>query len=218
MGTLQAKNYDDARIEVERLARKARESAQVYLLKGRAYLGNADPSAIRTSDTNGIVAIRSFLQAVRLEPNLVEAHRPLMAYYSGQRNWTDAATSAKEIQRATPDDPAVNYVLARWLVEAKKPNEARVHLDVLLARERPLRPRTAVLAAALGELAEKDGSLAARAEEALSEFSRRTTPWETIEDRIAMVELRSWKSRRSATPSVVRQITASPVTQLTGQR
>ena len=99
------------------------------------------------------------------------------------------------------------------LVQLNRPLDARKHLDRLLADEKAgLRPRTAALAAAVGEGLGKDGNaFVNQADESLAAYVRNRPSSRHLDDRISLVELRCWKAHRPNTPpNIVRDNSRPP--------
>jgi tetratricopeptide (TPR) repeat protein len=205
---LEAGRFDEAKIEAEKLVRIAVNNPDAQLLYAKAYLAGRDPGTIKTTEADALKAVKGLLAAVRINPGLNEAQRMVLAYYAGQRNFTEAMPYAQEVLRTTPEDSQANFMLSRALVQLNRPLDARKHLDRLIADEKArMRPRTAALAAAVGEGLGKEGqAFVAAADEALAAYVREKATFEPIDDRISLVELRCWKAHRPNTPpKVVRE-------------
>jgi tetratricopeptide (TPR) repeat protein len=210
---LAAGRFPEAKIEGEKLVRIASNDANAHLLLAKACLAGRDPGTVKTTEADALRAVRELLAAVRINQGLTEAQRMVLAYYAGQRNYTESMPYAQELLRVTPEDSQANFMISRALVQLNRPLEARKHLERLIADEKAgLRPRTAALAAAVGEGLGKDGkAFVDQADEALAAYMREQTKFETVDDRISLVELRCWKAHRPNTPpNIVRaQLTAA---------
>jgi tetratricopeptide (TPR) repeat protein len=209
---LAAGRFAEAKVEADKLVRIASKDANSYLLKAKTLLAGRDPATIKTTENDALQAVQSLLKAVRINPALDEAQRMVLSYYAGQRNYAEAMPYAQEVLRTTPEDGQANFMMARALVHLNRPLEARKHLDRLIADEKAgLRPRTAALAAAIGEGIGKDGvALVNQADESLAGYIKTNREFPTLDDRISLVELRCWKAHRSTELPVMReQLTAA---------
>src|SRR5690606_7794651 len=87
-----------------------------------------------------------------LDPELVDARKLLVEYFLAAGDANEAANHARVVLRHEPDDPNARFALASSFLEQRQTQEASVHAEHLLTHENPVRPRSAWLAARLGDL------------------------------------------------------------------
>lgn len=191
---LKSDEYDAALIEIEKLIRTQPDAGYPYLLKAQAILAGRRPTELPPSDPMAISAIRSLVQAVARDPNLVEPRRLLINYFLGTGQLVDAAGHAKKILEQEPRDATALYALAASLV-TERPQEAAPYVELLLEQESPPRPRTLWLAAQIGDSVRAHSAMTDRALEWLTAHGEDKV--DELLDRLALVEMRSWHARRS---------------------
>jgi tetratricopeptide (TPR) repeat protein len=91
--------------------------------------------AERSFDTSSAAALADLLYAVQIDPQHARAHRLLLAMTSAQGKWTQALELADRAVKIDPADPWTQVKRAGVLIALDRPEEARIALEAVLARE-----------------------------------------------------------------------------------
>ena len=193
---IKAGEFASGKIEIDKVLRQQPENGYAHYLKGLALLEDRAPGAISSTDSQGVAGIRALLTATRHNANLVGAHRLLIEYFLGTGDLTEARSHAKELLRKEPGDLPAHYASGAALLRSGEPQQAARHIELLLERENPVRPRSAWLAAQLSELASRHDNLSESTESLLQGYSEKG-PWAASADRLALVNLFGWWARRA---------------------
>jgi len=99
-----------------------------------------DPEAFvlraeKSFDASSANALADLLYAAQLDPRHARAHRLLLAMTSAQGKWTQALQLADRAVQIDPADPWTQIKRAGVLISLDRPEEARVALESVLARE-----------------------------------------------------------------------------------
>jgi tetratricopeptide (TPR) repeat protein len=86
-------------------------------------------------DTCSANAVADLLYAIQIDPDHVRAHRMLLAMTSEQGKWTRALQLAEKSATLDPADTWVKVKHGGVLLSLDRPEEARVALEAVLARE-----------------------------------------------------------------------------------
>lgn len=207
-------DFESAKIEVEKLLALKPQYASGHLLKGQVLLAGRNPSQLRTETSEEFAPIRSLIQAIRLDPELVDARKLLVEYFLAAGDANEAANHARVVLRHEPDDPNARFALASSFLEQRQTQEASVHAEHLLTHENPVRPRSAWLAARLGDLQGWESDLRKNAVALLDKFATGEHKWTAVDDQLALVELRAWQARRSDDAEQVRTQTEAAMAEL----
>lgn len=211
---LEQNDFDSAKVEVDKLLALKPQHAGGHLLKGKILLAGRKPSELRTENADGLAAIRSLIQATRLDPEMLEPRKLLVEYFLSTGDINEAGNHARAVLRHDTDDAQARFALGSSLLERRQPQEASVHADYLVKHESPVRPRSAWLAAQLGDLQGWESDLRKAAETLLNEYTSSPREWTSIDDELALVELRAWQARRTDNTEQVRSQTVAAIDQL----
>jgi predicted Zn-dependent protease len=201
---IEAKNFEAARIEADKLVLLQPGSAKARLLKGLAYLGERDPASITLKDREGLEAMAGFAYAARIDPTLIDAQEKLLRFYLSAGDVREAEPHAREVLKVRADDlEAIYAVAASKTLDSPDPDGIR-ELVRLLDREKPTRARTAWLAVRVGQNSREGEPLRQRMDELLQTVDR--TPPKVVDrqDRLGVCELTAWRARRETEPAAVR--------------
>jgi tetratricopeptide (TPR) repeat protein len=113
------RNATEAKPLFERAIRLAPNNAKVHLNFGLLLNRQAEEEA----------AVAQFKEAIRHDPNLVEARRQLVSIFITQQDWTQAIEQCREILQREPEDAATRYNLARALSHTGDPEESKKELE-----------------------------------------------------------------------------------------
>ncbi|MFM9058210.1 MAG: tetratricopeptide repeat protein [Planctomycetaceae bacterium] len=91
--------------------------------------------AERSFDASSAAALADLLYAVQIDPRHARAHRLLLAMTSAQGRWTQALALANRAVQLDDADPWTQIKRAGVLIAVDRPEEARVALEAVLARE-----------------------------------------------------------------------------------
>ncbi len=91
--------------------------------------------AEKSFDASSANAMADLLYAAQLDPKHARAHRLLLAMTSAQGKWTQALQLADRAVQIDPSDPWTQIKRAGVLISLDRPEEARVALEAVLARE-----------------------------------------------------------------------------------
>ena len=197
---LTAGEYAAAGILADQLLRQGPDNGRAHLLKGQSLLEGHAVISVRASDARGMDGIRHILAAARRDPNLLEAHELLVPFFLSSGNVADAATHARAVLRSQPDDLDAHYALAAAALETGQLSGANQHLQFLLEQEEAVRPRTAWLAARLGEMLGERETLRQEAIDLLAGYAETPKQWPSVSDRLALARLRAWGASAADDP------------------
>lgn len=212
---LAAKNFDSARIEADKLLVLQPSNANAMLLKAKALLQEREPARIQTTDRRGLDAMRSFIQATRLQPDLIEAQRVLVQFFIGSGDFNEAANAAKEILRHAPNDSDARYAMAANAQDKRQVQDAISHVDLLLKNEKPVRPRTVWIGIQVAELAGKETDLKARSTAQIKGLFAAKDTFKAPQDRLALADLCFWAARQESQPAAIKVQLQKAVDELT---
>lgn len=122
------RNAAEAKPLFERAIRIAPTNANVHLNYALLLKRQADESA----------SLSEFQQAIRNNPDLLEARRQLTSTLMSQQQWSQVIEQCREILKRQPDDAAIRYTLAQALIRDHKEEEGKKELERVPA----LRKRT----------------------------------------------------------------------------
>jgi tetratricopeptide (TPR) repeat protein len=117
------RNAAEAKPLFERAIRIAPGNAKVHLNFALLLKRQADESA----------SISEFQEAIRSNPNLLEARRQLISILMPQRQWTQVIEQCREILNREPDDAATRYSLAQALMRDHHDEEGKKEMARVLA-------------------------------------------------------------------------------------
>lgn len=201
---LGAAEYASARIEADKLLLVDPDNGYGHFLRSRALLGKRDPARIGPADSDGLEAIRGLLRATAKDPTLVDPHKLLVAYFLGKGDATEAANHARAVVKSDHENLDARFAIAQEHLERKEAEEARDHVELLLTKEIPIRPRTAWLAVRVGTLLGRQSNLPSRVEAILKPDQRKSaTDWPAPQDQLALVELHAWRARSTDDPRLI---------------
>lgn len=193
---LEEGKFDSARIELDKYLLTKPNDAQGHYLKGVATLEGRPVNKIRANDAQGIAAIRSFVQAVRKNDKLLDAHRQLLVYFSQAGNRDEAAIHADAILNLDNSDTDAHFAKGQALIAQRSAEQATPHLEFLLDRENPIRPRTVWLSIQVSELLGRQSDLAQRAMKK-SQESPVSSKEANLEDQLAQIQIECWTAQHS---------------------
>lgn len=187
-------DFASARIETEKLLRLGPDSVDSVLLHAEACLAGRRPEQIKLTDSGGIEGIRGLITATRHDPDRLAPQKMLVEYFLASGDLEEAARRAKGVLRLQSDDAVARYALATWLLNEGKAGDAGAHIQFLLAQERPVRPRTALLLTRWSDATARDDERRTSARR-LADQVRTHSAWTDPRDRLALIELAVWQAR-----------------------
>lgn len=122
MAHLSRRDYQSARVELERAVDLNPELPSVQLMYGRALLGVSERDR----------AIRAFRRALQQDPDNFEANLHLGSLYRQDQKFEEALIYLKRAAAVRPDDLALRHVMAGTYLGLNQPEEARVLLEALV--------------------------------------------------------------------------------------
>ncbi len=117
------RNAAEAKPLFERAIRIAPENANVHLNYGLLLKREANEGA----------SVSEFQQAIRCNPNLIEARRQLIAILMPRRQLSGVIEQCQEILKRDPDDAATRYTLAQALTRDHREEEGKKEMERVLA-------------------------------------------------------------------------------------
>ena len=116
------RNAAEAKPLFERAIRIAPANANVHLNFALLLKRQADESA----------SVSEFQEAIRSDPNLLEARRQLISILMSQHQWSQVIEQCHEILNREPDDAASRYTLAQALIRDHNEDEGKKEMARVL--------------------------------------------------------------------------------------
>jgi superkiller protein 3 len=113
------RNAAEAKPLFERAIRIAPENANLHLNFALLLKRQANESA----------SVSEFQEAIRHNPNLLEARRQLTSVLMSQQQWKEVIEQCREILKREPDDAATRYALAQALIRDHNEEDGRRELE-----------------------------------------------------------------------------------------
>ncbi|MGL5096373.1 MAG: tetratricopeptide repeat protein, partial [Planctomycetia bacterium] len=201
---LAAGDFASAKIEVDKMLRGNPKNGWAHYLKAQTLLEGKSIVDVRAADSQSINALKSLVQAVRVDPSLTDVHKSLLTYFANVADWTEAAEHAKPVLEKNPADADAQFAMANRLLQQKKYAEAGRQIVSLAALEKPARPRTAWLSAEAGDALGRSSDLSAKAEALVDSFAEFKPTATNLDDALGLVELHRWSAERSNEPRAVK--------------
>lgn len=192
---IEQKDVPRARILLEKAIQKDPDHARAHYLRATILLDGADPATVTMSDKDAFAGIRELVQATKLQPDLIAAQKPLLAYFLAAGDMGETRTRAAIILRAEPQDRDARRAATVGALDQSRTQEAITHLNALLAAEKPTRPRTVRLLTRISDLTPRDADRREQAL-ALSMDATRAPATTDVDDRLALIELHGWRASR----------------------
>lgn len=143
------RNAAEAKPLFQRALRLAPANANVHLNYALLLKRRGDESA----------SVSEFEQAIRYDPNLLEARRQLISILVSQQKWSQVIEQCREILTREPENAAIRYTLAQALIHHDHADEGKRELELAMTlRKRTQEKRDA-------ESLQKDGIRALRSGE-----------------------------------------------------
>lgn len=198
---LDARDYSAARVEGEKLVRLRPRDGTAHYLRGLALLAGKSTTAIPASDMDRIAGVRSLIKAAKLGTTQRDAHALLVSYFLSVGELADAGQYAKDLLRLESTNPDAHYALAAALLAQSQPKRAQTHVEWLLRRENPARPRTLWLLARIADSEGKNSRLPVEVSKYLAATTAPTNIWPAGLDQLAVIELLPWLAKQSKDPA-----------------
>jgi len=217
---IEAGDFDAASVVIEKLVIVQPHAGYPLYLKALTQLKGKKPTDFGPTDSTGVAAVRSLMQATMLEAkeardpktsNLLSARKMLVSYFLNGGDVSSAAEQAKLILEQQPNDLESQYAIAASLIPNKS-SEAIPYVDQILSQEKPLRPRSVWLAAEVGDVVRNRADLTTQATEWMK--ANETHKFEEISDLLAIVELRLWRAWRSNEGAVAEKEVRAAINEL----
>lgn len=117
------RNAAEAKPLFLRAIRIAPENANVHLNFALLLKRQAEETA----------SLAEFQEAVRCDPNLLEARRQMVSILAAQHQWTQVMAECREILNREPEDAPTRYTLAQALIRLHSEEEGKKELDRVVA-------------------------------------------------------------------------------------
>lgn len=200
---LQAGDYDSAGVEADKWLRLEPRQGKAHWVKAQALLRGKSLDQVNLTDPDVVSAVRTLIQAARLDPDLTDARIPLLTYFLSAGDLSEAARQAQAIIKKLPDHLDSRYVLACSFLDQRKLGEAAPNLEYLKNAEHPIRPRTAWLFAQASDMGPAGNPYRSLVQSSIRAWNDQPIHVVDPRDRLALVDLAHWSAEHAPNASAM---------------